>query len=294
LLITKLLVVETSPRGDHSVSRGLTRRFVAAWGAVHPEGEVINRDLMETDLKFIGAPWLQAYFTPPEQHSPDMQAELRLSDELVAELLACNHLVIATPVYNYNVPAALKAWIDSIVRKGLTLGFDGAGLVQGKKATVLMASGGVYTEGSPIRDRDIAAQYLHLILKVIGITDVTVIAAGNAKSVDMGEIGREEFLDKFQSEIEAEATRRSNDQIGAPAQLPTSSSAPFADSSLLPKTRPSVGRDRCASQDGGSAAGSMRTLLDALRRTGRVRSHAAMSAAWRSAGSMSWGSGRRV
>jgi FMN-dependent NADH-azoreductase len=203
--MTKLLVVETSPRGDHSISRGLTRRFVAEWRAAHQDGDVVNRDLMETDLQFIGAPWLQAYFTPPEQHSPEMKAELRLSDELVAELLACDHLVIATPVYNYNVPAALKAWIDSIVRKGQTLGFDGSGLVQGKKATVLMASGGVYTEGSPIRDRDIATKYLRLILKVIGITDVTVIAAGNAKSVDMGEIGRDAFLDGFDEEIKAEA-----------------------------------------------------------------------------------------
>ena len=201
----KLLVVETSPRGDHSISRGLTRRFVAEWRAAHPDGHVVDRDLMETDLQFISAPWLQAYFTPPEQHSPEMKAELRLSDELVAELLACDHLVIATPVYNYNVPAALKAWIDSIVRKGQTLGFDGSGLVQGTKATVLMASGGVYTEGSPIRDRDIATQYLRLILKVIGITDVTVIAAGNAKSVDMGEIGRDAFLDRFDEEIKAEA-----------------------------------------------------------------------------------------
>ena len=201
----KLLVIETSPRGDNSISRGLTRRFVRDWRAAHPAGDVVDRDLMETDLQFIGAPWLQAYFTPAKQHSPAMREELRLSDELVAELLACDHLVIATPVYNYNVPAALKAWIDSIVRKGMTLGFDGQGLVHGKKATVLMASGGVYTEGSPIRDRDIATQYLRLILKAIGIDDVAVISAGNAKSVDMGEVGRDSFLDRFDAELEARA-----------------------------------------------------------------------------------------
>ena len=201
----KLLVIETSPRGDYSISRGLTRRFVAEWRAAHPESEVVIRDLMETDLPFVNAPWLQAYFTPSEQHSPEMKAVLRLSDELVAELLATDHLVIATPVYNYNVPAALKAWIDHIVRKGMTLGMDGSGLVTGKKATVLLASGGVYTEGSPIADRDIATQYLRLILGVIGITDVTFIAAGNAKAVDMGQIGRDDFLNKFQGEITAEA-----------------------------------------------------------------------------------------
>ncbi len=201
----RLLVVETSPRGDYSISRNLTRRFVAGWRAAHPDGRIVERDLMETDLPFVNAPWLQAYFTPSEQHSPEMKAVLQLSDELVAELLAADHLVIATPVYNYNVPAALKAWIDHIVRKGLTLGVDGRGLVTGKKATVLVASGGVYTEGSPIRDRDVATTYLRLILGVIGITDVSFIAAGGAKAVDLGEVGREEFLDRFQREIEAEA-----------------------------------------------------------------------------------------
>ena len=203
--MTRLLVVETSPRGEYSISRTLTRRFVDAWRAAHPDGEVVDRDLMETDLHFINAPWLQAYFTPPEMHSPEMKEVLRLSDTLVAELLACDHLVIATPVYNYNVPAALKAWVDNIVRKGMTLGMDGSGLVHGKKATVLLASGGVYTEGSPIRDRDLATQYLRLILKVIGLTDVTFVAAGNAKSVDMGQTTMEAFVGVLQGELEAQA-----------------------------------------------------------------------------------------
>ena len=192
--MTTLLVVETSPRGDYSISRHMTRRFVAAWRAVHPEGAVVERDLMETELPFVTAPWLQAYFTPAEQQSPEMKQALRLSDELVAELLAADHVVIATPVYNFNIPAALKAWIDHIVRKGLTLGLDGRGLVEGKTATVLLASGGVYTEGSPIRDRDIATQYLRLILGVIGITDVSVVAGGGAKRVDLGEQTMDGFI----------------------------------------------------------------------------------------------------
>ncbi len=199
--MTKLLVVETSPRGDYSISRNMSRRFVADWRAAHPDGEVVERDLMETSLPFVTAPWLQAYFTPAEQHSPEMKDALRLSDELVAELLAADHIVIATPVYNYNIPAALKAWVDHIVRKGMTLGFDGAGLVTGKTATVLLASGGVYTEGSPIRDRDIATQYLRLILTVIGITDVTVVAGGGAKVVDLGEATMDGFIEKLKPQI---------------------------------------------------------------------------------------------
>ena len=205
--MSKLLVVETSPRGDHSISRQMTRRFVDDWRSAHPGGEVVERDLAETTLPFVTAPWLRAYFTPPPQHSAEMKEALRLSDELVAELLATDHLVIATPVYNYNVPAALKAWVDHIVRKGLTLGLDGQGLVTGKKATVLLASGGVYSEGSPIRERDIATQYLRLILGVIGITDVSFVAGGGAKAVDLGEQTMAGFVSRLAPEIERAAGR---------------------------------------------------------------------------------------
>ena len=203
--MTRLLVVETSPRGDFSISRNMTRRFVAEWQSAHPDGVVVDRDLAKTELPFVNAPWLQAYFTPSGQHSAEMKETLRVSDKLVAEILAADHILIATPVYNYNVPASLKAWVDHIVRKGMTLGFDGKGLVTGKTATVLIASGGVYTEGSPIRDRDIATQYLRLILGVIGITDVTVVAGGGAKAVDMRETTMEGFIASLQPEIEAAA-----------------------------------------------------------------------------------------
>ena len=204
--MSNLLVVETSPRGDQSVSRHMTRRFVAQWREAHSQGIVVTRDLQTTKLPFVDAPWLAAYFTPPHELSPDMQQLLRLSDELVEELLAADHLVIATPVYNYNVPASLKAWVDHIVRKGRTLGFDGQGLLRGKKATVILASGGVYTEGSPIRDRDVATQYLRLVLNVIGITDVTFIAGGGAKNVDLRIETMDDFVAKLVPAIDRAAT----------------------------------------------------------------------------------------
>ena len=203
--MTTLLVIETSARGEASVSRNMTRQFVDNWRATHPDGKIIARDLMTTDLAFLTAPWLQAYFTPPDQLTPAMKQELALSDELVAELLEADEIAIGTPVHNYNVPAVLKAWIDHIVRKGLTLGFDGQGLLKGKKATLLIASGGIYTEGSPIADRDIATQYLKLILKVIGIEDVTVVAGGGAKAVDLGETTMAAFVGALDPQIEAAA-----------------------------------------------------------------------------------------
>ena len=130
-----------------------------------------------------------------------MAEVLTVSNVLVDELLAADHIAISTPVYNYNIPANLKSYVDHIVRKGRTLGMTGEGLVHGKQCTVLLASGGVYTEGSPIRDRDIATMYLRLILKVIGIEDVTFVAAGGSKVVDLGERSREEFLAAFEPAI---------------------------------------------------------------------------------------------
>ena len=204
----KLLVVEASPRGDASISRNMTKRFVADWREAHPDGTVVTRDLAETDLAFLTGPWLGAYFTPPEQQTADMKGLLRLSDSLVAELLYADEIAIGTPVHNFNVPANLKAWIDHIVRKGITLGMDGKGLVPAKRATVLLASGGVYTEGSPIADRDIASQYLRLILRVIGIEDVTIVAGGGAKAVDLGDTTMAAFVDTLAHEIKQAAAPR--------------------------------------------------------------------------------------
>lgn len=195
--MTGLLVVETSPRGNASVSRNMTRRYLAEWQALNPNGKIIRRDLAEEALPQVTMPWLAAYFTPPDAQTAEMKAQLGLSDTLVRELLDCDELVIATPVYNYNIPAALKAWVDHIVRKGLTLGFDGSGLVTGKKATLLIASGGEYGETSPIRDRDIATQYLRMILNILGIEDITVVAGGGAKNVDLGQISMEDFVGKL-------------------------------------------------------------------------------------------------
>ncbi len=203
--MTKLLIIEASPRGEQSISRSLAKTFVEQWKTAHPGGEVVERDLAKMDLPYVNLPWLGASLTPLEKHTPEMKEVLRVSDELVAELLSADHIAISTPVHNYNIPANLKSYVDHIVRKGLTLGMTGEGLVHGKKATILMASGGVYTEGSPIRDRDIATVYLRLILKVIGIEDVTFVASGGTKVVDLGETPRAEFLQRFEPAVTSAA-----------------------------------------------------------------------------------------
>jgi len=90
--------------------------------------------------------------TPREQHSPESVAAIRVSDDLIAELKTADHIVIGTPMFNFSIPAVLKAYIDQIVRVGVTVSPNNVGLLTSKKATILLASGGDFSVGSPCRE----------------------------------------------------------------------------------------------------------------------------------------------
>ena len=191
-----LLKIDVSPRGDHSVSRQLTNAFAAEWQKTH-NGTVVTRDLQKTDLPFVDLPWIAGAYSDPASHTPEQQKALAVSNELIAELLAADHIVIGTPMYNFTIPAILKAWIDHIVRVGVTFsaGPDGyKGLVPSKKTTVLVASGGDYGPGSPAESYDAESPYLKLIFGFIGITDVTIVKAGGTSAIDRGKTTLEAFL----------------------------------------------------------------------------------------------------
>ena len=194
-----LLHIDSSPRGNYSVSRKLSSEVVAAWKAKNPDGKVIERDLTKSHLTFVDLDWIMGAFTPPENHSEAHKKALAVSDELVAELLASDVIVIGTPMYNLGVPAVLKAWIDHIVRSGKTFSYEPNGVegrAGGRKAIVAVASGGVYT-GTPLEVYDHEIPYLRNILGFIGISDVTFIQAGGTSGVAQGKISEAEFLLPF-------------------------------------------------------------------------------------------------
>lgn len=167
-----ILHIDTSARHAGSVSRDLSARIVAD----HPDARVITRDLSDTPLPQITEDWVAANFTPADTRTPAQQAVLGQSDALVAELKEADTLVIGLPVYNFNVPTALKAWIDLVARVGQTFKYTDhgpVGLLTGKRAIIAVASGGTEV-GSDI---DHATPYLRFILGFIGITDVTIVAA---------------------------------------------------------------------------------------------------------------------
>jgi FMN-dependent NADH-azoreductase len=170
-----LLAIEVSPRYENSTSRKLTALFVEKWKAAHPAGRVIDRDLIKTHLPFVDVPWIGGAFTLPEQHSPESAAAIKISDDLVAELKSADRIVIGTPMYNFSIPAVLKAYIDHIVRVGVTVTADNVGVLTGKKATIILASGGDFSLGSPVEGYNQARGYLRKVLGFIGITDLDIV-----------------------------------------------------------------------------------------------------------------------
>ena len=144
---------------------------------------------------YVDLPWIGGAFAPPEHHSSGNAAAIAVSNELVAELQAADAIVIGTPMYNFSIPAVLKAWVDHVVRVGVTVGPDNVGLLTGKKATIIIASGGDFSPGSPVAGYNQASGYLRQVLGWIGITDVEIILADRGHAGGEGETAVEAFGD---------------------------------------------------------------------------------------------------
>lgn len=202
--MSRLLVVEASPRGPYSASRRLAERFADDWRRTHG-GDIVVRDLATSNVPYISLPWIGGAFTPAEQHSSEMIDAIKISDDFIAELLACDEIVIATPMYNFSIPALLKSYIDHVVRAGVTFSMSYEGLVTGKKATVIIASGGDFSPGTPYAGLNVASDYLRQILSFIGITDVTVVLAGGTLGIDQGRTTLDEFVAGQEAALQAAA-----------------------------------------------------------------------------------------
>lgn len=170
-----ILQINASARMSGSVTRELTESLVTRLLEKSSEAKVISRDVSQ-GLPFLDEDWVAANFTDPAERSAEQRMKLALSDTLVSELRTADTIVIGSPIYNFSVPAALKAWVDLIARARETFRYTetGAeGLLKDKKAYVIVASGGTKV-GSEI---DFAATYLKHVLGFVGITDVTIVAA---------------------------------------------------------------------------------------------------------------------
>lgn len=194
--MSTLLHFDTSPL-EGSITRELTGEFVKVWKAAHPDGTVISRDLAAHPSKPVDGAWVGAAYTPDAARTPAQKALLAESDELIGELERADEYVIGVAMHNFSIPSVLKLWIDQVARVGKTFayGADGVkGLLEGKKATILVASGGVYEPGTPAGAMNFVEPYLRSMLGFLGIADVTFVTASGVAQVRMGKVDRESFL----------------------------------------------------------------------------------------------------
>ena len=176
----KILEISASGRKSGSVSRLLTSELVGELEKKHVGATTTRREL-SLGMPFVDEDWIGANFTAPEERSEAQNDTLGFSDQLVAELQASDTIVIGVPIYNFSIPAVLKAWVDMIARAGLSFRYtaDGPeGLLKGKTAYLVVASGGVAVDSA----WDFATPYMRHALAFVGITDVQVIAAEKLNS----------------------------------------------------------------------------------------------------------------
>ena len=202
-----LLHIDSSPMGDASISRHLNGEFVQHWQRTHPTGQIISRDLTTSALPLITAEWIGASFTPEDAQTPAQQEVLALSGTLIAELEAADEYVFGVPMHNFTVASAFRLWIDQITRAGKTFAFvDGApiGLLKGKKATFLIAAGGVYGPGTAMASFNFVEPYLRTIFGFLGVTDTHFYTAGGVAALNHGQVDRATFIEPHVEAIRAQ------------------------------------------------------------------------------------------
>lgn len=191
-----LLQIDSSPLGDASISRHLTAEFVRNWKLANPGGTVIVRDTTTCNIPPLTAATVAAFFTPEVNLSPAQRELLALSDTLIAELYAADEYVFGVPMHNFSVPSTLKLWIDQICRLNKTFSYENGvpvGLLTGKKATFVIASGAKYDPGTVFASYNHVEPYLRSLFSFAGVQDITFIAAGGAGALNHG-ADRQDFL----------------------------------------------------------------------------------------------------
>lgn len=171
----KILHIVSSPRKQESQSTNLGNDIINKLQKRYPGSTVTVNDVVENDYAHLSLSHLAGYFAPVENLDEQHRWAAIASDAAVAQIAEADLIVISVPVYNFNMPSALKAWIDHIVRAGKTFSYATGkpeGLLHNKKVYLAIASHGVYTDG-PTKGWDFAEPYLRFILGFLGITDIT-------------------------------------------------------------------------------------------------------------------------
>ena len=175
--MNQILFINSSPRGDASHSSAVAKQLIAQIQAKEPKLKVVTRDLTINPLPHIGDDFVVGSRLEAKKRSAAQKEAVAVSDELIAELVQANTVVIASPMFNFGPTTNLKGWFDQILRAGITFKYTDTGpvgLLSNKKVYVIMARGGVYSQG-PMKAIDFQEPYLRHLLGFMGLNDVSFI-----------------------------------------------------------------------------------------------------------------------
>ncbi|MHA7775837.1 FMN-dependent NADH-azoreductase [Roseibium sp. M-1] len=177
--MTQLLRINSSSRLEGSHSAALADTFEAAYRQKHPGCRVVTRSVADGSIPFIGQKTIEGFYAPQDALTADMVDATALSDELISELQASDTLLLAVPIYNFSIPAALKAWVDQIMRIGHTFSMGEAGfsgLLKTRRAIIVCAYGAEgYLADEPFAAANFVQPYLEFVLSFLGIADIEFV-----------------------------------------------------------------------------------------------------------------------
>jgi FMN-dependent NADH-azoreductase len=174
----KLLHLDSSVLGPHSVSRQVSAAIVARLRKATPGLELTYRDLTQTPLAHLSGLHLAAGQGATPEAS--LQGDIAAGQAVLEEFLAADIVVLGAPMYNFTIPSQLKAWIDRILVAGKTFKYSAQGaqgLAGNKRVIVAISRGGYYGAGTPAAVGEHLETYLRWVFGFIGVTDPEFISA---------------------------------------------------------------------------------------------------------------------
>ena len=196
----KILHLVSSPQGEISMTKKLGKVVIEKIQEKYPGSVVKERDLVSHPFPHLDQLQIGAWFTPAESHTPEQTRAITVSDEAIAEMQEADIYVINAPFYNFSIPTTLKAYLDHIVRPGITFRYNEKGEPEGflknKKAYITIASSGVYSAGQ-FQYLDYVTPYLKMLLGFIGITDISFIRVEGTRLEGIKETAFEKGVDSI-------------------------------------------------------------------------------------------------
>jgi FMN-dependent NADH-azoreductase len=174
--MSTLLHLAVSPSGERSISRSISNEYIAAFIAANPEGKIITRDLAKTPVDHLDSETISATYTPAEVRTEDQHRRHENRIELAYEIRKVDEILVSTPMWNWNIPSVLKAYLDQIIVPGILMGKGENDSLNAKKVTIIVSQGGSYSSDSRI-GWDFLTGYLKHVFTVLGATDIQVVVS---------------------------------------------------------------------------------------------------------------------